>query len=110
MTGGRSAPEEETRKWRPARGDEEEMTRGRRGQPILSLQRYDIAVERGRKHTRHTDIVSWGDGGAARRLEKGYLQSSRILCRLELFFLPHDSARPGSSSCTSLIAGMPLLN
>lgn len=81
------------------------MTRGRRSQPVLWLRRYDVAVE---AHPAHGYYVV-GRRSGSKTVGEGYLQPNRILCRLELFFLPHDSARPGSSSCTSLIAGMPLL-
>lgn len=40
------------------------------------------------KHTRHTDIMSWGDGGAARRLEKVIYNQAAFSADSNFFFTP----------------------
>lgn len=40
------------------------------------------------KHTRHTDIMSWGDEGAARRLEKVIYSRTAFSAYSNFFFTP----------------------
>lgn len=86
------------------------MTRGRRSQPVSWSRRYDVAVEGGREHTRHTDIMSWVDGGAARRLEKVIYSRTAFSAGSNFFFYPTILPDQGPAAAPLSWRGCPCSN